>query len=141
VYDGITTKCYQNYDAVGADLEASNPPSDPNDAGPHNMGHGVFATPPYDPNHMFVMGVPEVAMTTPVFYRWHRASSDTQTGHHPHAAKRDRRHHDPDFDLDAPGARPPSAAPNSTRPPTPHSTWPNWSPTSQTTRTSKVYRC
>jgi tyrosinase len=76
VYDGITTKRYQNYDAVGADLEASNPPSDPNDAGPHNMGHGVFATPPNDPNHMFVMGVPEVAMTTPVFYRWHRAIDD-----------------------------------------------------------------
>jgi hypothetical protein len=76
VYDGITEKRYENYDAVGADLEASNPPSAPNDAGPHNMGHGVFATPPNDPNHMFVMGVPEVAMTTPVFYRWHRAIDD-----------------------------------------------------------------
>jgi tyrosinase len=76
VHDGIAAGRYENYDAVGADLEASNRPANSNDAGPHNMGHGVLATPPNDPNHMFVMGVPEVAMTTPVFYRWHRAIDD-----------------------------------------------------------------
>ena len=76
VYDGIKNGSYANYDAVGADLEASAPDLR-NDGGPHNNGHDVLAKPPDedDPNH-FVMASPEVAMTTPVFYRWHRAIDD-----------------------------------------------------------------
>ncbi len=75
VYDGIAAGTYTSYNAVGADLEASSPHSD-SQAGPHNMGHDVLCTPPnHDPRY-FVMVAPEVAMTTAVFYRWHRAIDD-----------------------------------------------------------------
>jgi tyrosinase len=74
VYDGIKAGTYDSYDAVGTDLEASRP--DDLGAGPHNSGHGVLATPPPPNRHVFVMASPEVAMTTPVFYRWHRAIDD-----------------------------------------------------------------
>jgi Hemocyanin, copper containing domain len=50
VYDGIKSGSYANYDAVGADLEASNPHPD-SQAGPHNMGHDVLCKPPnHDPS-------------------------------------------------------------------------------------------
>jgi hypothetical protein len=75
VYDGVTGGSYQSYDAVGADLEASTVHADAK-AGPHNMGHGVLCTAPNGDQRAFVMASPEVAMTTPVFYRWHRAIDD-----------------------------------------------------------------
>jgi Hemocyanin, ig-like domain len=40
------------------------------------MGHDVLCTAPNGDKHVFVMAAPEVAMTTPVFYRWHRAIDD-----------------------------------------------------------------
>ncbi len=74
VRDGIKNGAYASYDAVGADLEASNPAMN---GGPHNRGHMVFAAVPGpDTSKAFVMANPEVAMTTPVFYRWHRAIDD-----------------------------------------------------------------
>jgi tyrosinase len=75
VYNGIKARSYPNYDSVGADLEASNPHPD-SQAGPHNMGHDVLSKAPNHDQRSFVMVSPEVAMTTPVFYRWHRAIDD-----------------------------------------------------------------
>jgi tyrosinase len=77
VYDGVTAGTYPSYDAVGADLEASSSVPANLGAGPHNMGHMTLATPPNNTGQQyFVMAAPEVAMTTPVFYRWHRAIDD-----------------------------------------------------------------
>ena len=75
VYDGIAAGNYASYDAIGADLEASSPAAR-QQGGPHNNGHVVLAQPPGDQQKQFVMISPEVAMTTPVFYRWHRAIDD-----------------------------------------------------------------
>jgi tyrosinase len=92
VLNGITGRTYHSYNAVGADLEASNPDFDNTDlqGGPHNIGHMALATPHNDHQQYFVMANPEVAMTTPVFYRWHRVIDDfgfawqgiTGAGHH-----------------------------------------------------------
>ena len=77
VHDGINAGTYPSYDAVGADLEASSDLPDDLRGGPHNMGHVALATPPNSTGQQyFVMASPEVAMTTPVFYRWHRAIDD-----------------------------------------------------------------
>jgi len=73
VHDRLSAGDYDSYDAIGAELEAS---SGQPDAGPHNNGHMAFASVPGHPRQVNVMANPEVAMTTPIFYRWHRAIDD-----------------------------------------------------------------
>jgi hypothetical protein len=76
VYKGIEAGSYHSYDQVGADLEASNKLPAEFRGGPHNVGHMALATPPDPTKPYFVMSDPEVSLTTPVFYRWHRAIDD-----------------------------------------------------------------
>jgi hypothetical protein len=77
VHDGVTGGTYATYNDIGTDLEASSEHADA-EAGPHNMGHDVLAVPPrpHGEKDYFVMYDTAVAMTTPVFYRWHRAIDD-----------------------------------------------------------------
>jgi hypothetical protein len=75
VRDGITNRTYKSYNEVGADLDASSLTDPSRGAGPHNTGHGVLCASPIPGEHN-VMTAPEVAMTIPTFYRWHRAIDD-----------------------------------------------------------------
>jgi hypothetical protein len=75
VHDGINNRTYKTYNDVGADLEASAQTNPSEEAGPHNMGHVVLSACPL-PSENNVMLATEVAMTTPIFYRWHRAIDD-----------------------------------------------------------------
>ena len=74
VLNALRAGSYATYNDVGRALESSLPQASPDDAGPHNMGHvslGTLANGAID-----VMMSPEVAMTTPIFYQWHRAIDD-----------------------------------------------------------------
>ena len=70
----VKQAAYADYNTLGTDLEA-NKTSKLDPDGPHNVGHGAMSSVP-NSSVPTVMSSPEVAMTTPVFYRWHRAIDD-----------------------------------------------------------------
>lgn len=74
IADDVKARKYTNYNSLGTDLEA-NTTSKLDPEGPHNAGHVALSSTP-QPNTSTVMTTPSVAMTTPVFYRWHRAIDD-----------------------------------------------------------------
>lgn len=65
---------YTDYNALGTDIEA-NTTSTLDAEGPHNAGHVALSSVPSSTSPT-VMVTPSVAMTTPIFYRWHRAIDD-----------------------------------------------------------------
>jgi tyrosinase len=69
---GVNGGSYASYNALGADAEANS--TSKIYAGPHNMGHMALAA-GLVPGQT-VMANPNVAMTTPIFYQWHRAVDD-----------------------------------------------------------------
>lgn len=70
----ISSGSYASYNDLGRDLEASVTLPTTMGAGPHNMGHMAFGT--LSNGGSDVMVSPEVAMTTPIFYQWHRTIDD-----------------------------------------------------------------
>lgn len=69
---GNDGRSYADYNALGADLEGNT--TSALYPGPHNEGHMALAGPKN--GHYNVMSDTNVAMTTPIFYRWHRAIDD-----------------------------------------------------------------
>jgi tyrosinase len=69
---GVNGDLYPSYNAVGTDAEGNS--TSTIYPGPHNIGHMALAA-GLVPGQT-VMANPNVAMTTPIFYRWHRAIDD-----------------------------------------------------------------